>query len=54
MKYGDSLGGADMFKPDGGFTMQSTDIYRTIQSGYSEILGMLSNSGLASPELSPS
>lgn len=32
--------------------MQSTDVYRTIQSGYSELFGMISNSDLEAPHLS--
>lgn len=46
--YKDGLG-EDIFKPDGGLNMQSTDVYRTIQSGYSELLGMLDNHDYAVP-----
>ena len=35
-----------------GFTVHSTDVYRTLQSGYSEILGFLSGTKFEVPKLS--
>jgi hypothetical protein len=52
--YAKKLGGASLFNPDGGFDMQSTDVYRTLQSGYSEMLGLVHHSGLKTLELSKS
>lgn len=42
-KYGEDLGVDSLFKPDGGLWIQSTDVYRTLQSGYSELMGMMSS-----------
>ena len=50
-KYAKELGGHDILKPDGFFNMQSTDVFRTIQSGYSELMGLYHSSGKIQPQL---
>tara|TARA_B110000285_G_C14872813_1_gene490042 strand:+ start:38 stop:382 length:345 start_codon:yes stop_codon:yes gene_type:complete len=44
-KYGKDLGQKQLLEKGGGFEIQSTDVDRTIQSGYSELMGIISGSG---------
>ena len=44
--YGASLGDSDLLEKGEGLYVQSTDYNRTIQSGYSELLGMINGTNL--------
>jgi len=50
MKYANDLFD-NISKIKEGFTVHSTDVYRTLQSGYSEILGFLSGTQIELPKL---
>lgn len=39
-RYGEALGGEELMHPNGKLDILSTDYYRTMQSGYSEIAGL--------------
>ena len=47
--YADKLDNSTLLQQ--GFKMESTDVYRTIQSGYSELTGMADFLNMSRPEL---
>lgn len=44
--YGTELGDSDLLEKGGGLYVQSTDVNRTIVSGYSELLGMINGTNM--------